>query len=331
MIIIIGLQADEIHLCGEASTIPLIKSICASINEEVIICEYERLTPLTVLNQSLKGSLTNIRPGDCVVTFSRANIFAFKKQIESVTGLRCAVIYGSLPSETRSEQARLFNQVNSGYDVLVASDAIGMGLNLNIKRIVFERMEKYDGNFTTPLSISQVKQIAGRAGRFLTNNPMGEATTFESSDLRYLHRCMDQDIPDLETAGLAPNMEQLEAFHRALPNEHLSSLLTKFEDLSRISGDYQLCDLDDLKLIADLTQPLKMPLRDQYQFVTSPVNARRERMTNALWIMAKSHCDKRPLFVSELVELPKEAPKIAAELRELEYTHRIIMNYIWLR
>jgi ATP-dependent RNA helicase SUPV3L1/SUV3 len=53
-----------------------------------------------------------------------------KKEIEEKTGLRCAVVYGRLPPEIRAEQAALFNDPNSGFDVLVASDAIGMGLNL---------------------------------------------------------------------------------------------------------------------------------------------------------------------------------------------------------
>lgn len=72
------------------------------------------------------------------------------------------MVYGALPPEMRRTQARLFNDPDSGYDVLVASDAVGMGLNLNIRRIIFHTMEKTDGNFArVPISISQIKQIAG--------------------------------------------------------------------------------------------------------------------------------------------------------------------------
>ncbi|CAN0006674.1 unnamed protein product, partial [Hapterophycus canaliculatus] len=72
--------------------------------------------------------------GDAVVAFSRRDIFSIKKEIESKTPHKCCVIYGSLPQETRAHQARLFNSEDSDYDILVASDAIGMGLNLNIRR-----------------------------------------------------------------------------------------------------------------------------------------------------------------------------------------------------
>lgn len=93
---------------------------------------YKRLTSLTVLNSSLSGSLKNLKDGDAIVTFSRASIFALKKHLETTTSFRAAVIYGSLPPEARAEQARLFNDPNSEYRILIASDAIGMGLNLYV-------------------------------------------------------------------------------------------------------------------------------------------------------------------------------------------------------
>ena len=79
--------------------------------------------------------------------------------------------------ETRALQAKAFNDVESGFDVLVASDAVGMGLNLNIKRIIFTTVEKFDGKTFKRVSIPQMKQIAGRAGRFGTAYSDGEVTT----------------------------------------------------------------------------------------------------------------------------------------------------------
>lgn len=93
----IGLRAKEIHLCGEASAVPLIKAICATIDEEVEVRKYERLSPLIISEHSLKGNIKKIEKGDCVVTFSRKNIFAVKQEIEKETGYNCAVAYGGLP------------------------------------------------------------------------------------------------------------------------------------------------------------------------------------------------------------------------------------------
>ena len=89
---------------------------------------YERLTPLAVADKSLESDWNKVEPGDCVVTFSRTNIFSVKKLIEQTAGRKCAVVYGALPPETRAEQAREFNEGRA--EVLVASDAVGMGLNL---------------------------------------------------------------------------------------------------------------------------------------------------------------------------------------------------------
>jgi ATP-dependent RNA helicase SUPV3L1/SUV3 len=127
---LLGVRAKEVHLCGEERTVDLIKNLAASVGDVVKVHEYTRLGPLETMKQSLRGDLGKIEKGDCIVTFSRANIFAMKRLIEEKRGMRCAVIYGSLPPETRSLQARLFNDPDSGYDVLVASDAVGMGLNL---------------------------------------------------------------------------------------------------------------------------------------------------------------------------------------------------------
>lgn len=129
---LIGIRASEVHLCGEPSVVDLVKRIGRSLGDDVEVRHYERLSPLRVAQKSLRGDLTQIKKGDCLVTFSRNNIFALKKEVEEVTGLRVAVAYGGLPPEVREEQARGFNasSEDGGYDVMVASDAIGMGLNL---------------------------------------------------------------------------------------------------------------------------------------------------------------------------------------------------------
>jgi len=157
--------------------------LCKLCGDSFEVQEYERLTPLSVSSESLRSSVSNVRPGDCVVAFSRKYIHMMKKEIEMKSAHQCCVVYGSLPPSTRKEQARRFNNRASPdaqddprkrYDILVASDAVGMGLNLEIKRIVFSQIEKFDGISMRPLNTSEVLQIAGRAGRFGTANPEGE-------------------------------------------------------------------------------------------------------------------------------------------------------------
>ena len=127
---VLGLCAKEIHLCGEETAVEVVRDLVKETGDELIVNRYQRLTPLRVAKESLNGNLKRIEKGDCVVSFSRSGIFLLKKRIEAETNLRCVVVYGRLPPEIRSEQAALFNDPNSGFDVIVGSDAIGMGLNL---------------------------------------------------------------------------------------------------------------------------------------------------------------------------------------------------------
>ena len=127
---LVGISAKEIHLCGEEAAVPLVEAIVRDLGDTVEINRYQRLTPLVVADKSLEGDLGNVRKGDCAVTFSRTGLFELKRRIETATRLRCALAYGRLPPEIRSEQAALFNDPKSDYHVLVGSDAVGMGLNL---------------------------------------------------------------------------------------------------------------------------------------------------------------------------------------------------------
>lgn len=127
---LLGTRAKELHLCGETRVIPLIRELAASMGDRLHIHHYDRLNPLKAMRKSLRGDLRNLRRGDCIVVFSVAGIHAMKKRIEKETGRRVAIVYGKLPPEIRAQQAALFNDPNNDYDFLVASDAIGMGLNL---------------------------------------------------------------------------------------------------------------------------------------------------------------------------------------------------------
>jgi ATP-dependent RNA helicase SUPV3L1/SUV3 len=110
--------------------VPLIRELCALTGDLLEIHRYDRLNGLEVMPRSLKGNLHNLQKGDCVVVFSRKGIHAMKANIEKTTGRRAAIVYGGLPAEIRTQQANLFNDPDNDYDFLVASDAIGMGLNL---------------------------------------------------------------------------------------------------------------------------------------------------------------------------------------------------------
>jgi ATP-dependent RNA helicase SUPV3L1/SUV3 len=132
---VLGVKAKEIHLCGDETTVDLLKNLIEPLGDELTVHRYNRLTPLSVAESSLEGDFNEVEPGDCIVTFSRSNIFSVKKLVEQNAGRKCAVVYGALPPETRAEQAREFNEGRA--EVLVASDAVGMGLNLSVSQLPY--------------------------------------------------------------------------------------------------------------------------------------------------------------------------------------------------
>ena len=149
----------------------MIAEICLTLGEDLEVVEHERKTKLIQQDHAVE-SLENVEAGDCIVCFSKQDIYAVSRGLERL-GKDCAVIYGSLPPGTKLAMAERFNDPNHSCKIMVATDAIGMGLNLNIRRIIFYSMNKIhlleDGNREMKvISVSQALQIAGRAGELLS-------------------------------------------------------------------------------------------------------------------------------------------------------------------
>lgn len=292
--VVLGLPAKELHLCGEASVIPLIENLAKACGDHLTVHRYERLTPLSVAEESLDDDLGKIEKGDCIVAFSRTAIFALKKDIEKRTGLRCAVAYGALPPETKAEQAKLFNE--GKLDVMVASDAIGMGLNLGIKRIVFDTLTKWNGKEEITLSASQIKQIAGRAGRYGTQDKStkkadlgGVVTTRHEHELEILRSALASPLLPITRAAIQPNSGTLSSLSAMLPGvgssgglRTLSQIFTDVALLSRIdSGNFFMSDFSQQLTISPLIESASsglLTLEERETFSNSPANRRDERL-----------------------------------------------------
>ena len=326
---LLGVKADEVHLCGDPSVLNIVRRICSETGDELIEQHYERFKPLVVEAKTLLGDLNNIRPGDCVVAFSRREIFEVKLVIEKLTKHRCCVIYGALPPETRRLQASLFNDPDNEYDVLVASDAVGMGLNLNIRRVVFYSISKYNGDKIVPVPATQVKQIAGRAGRRGSRYPDGLTTTLHLEDLDYLIECLKQPFDDIKKVGLFPFFEQVELFAGQFPDVALSHLLEKFKENCRLDGSYFLCRHDHVKKVANMLQKVQgLSLEDRFNFCFAPVNIRDPKAMFHLLKFASSYSQNLPVNIA--MGMPTGSARNDSELLDLETKHQVLSMYLWL-
>lgn len=325
----LGVQANEVHVCGDPSALSLVRDMCAITGDEMEEFYYERFEPLSIDQQSLEGKYRNIQPGDCIVSFSRKEIFSIKRAVELGTTNRCCVIYGALPPETRTHQAKLFNDPNSGYDVLVATDAVGMGLNLNIRRVVFHTLDKYNGDMLKKVSASQVKQIAGRAGRRGTLYPLGTATTFYSRDIPYLVQCMQEPFVEAHSAGLFPMYEQMELFATQLPEATFSKLLDRFAETCQVDGSFFLCRNDNLKKVASIIDKVQgLTMEDKMSFILSPVNSRDPKVIGALLSFALAYSKKLPVHLAMVA--PMGSARSVLQLMDLEARHQVLSLYLWL-
>ncbi|MBQ6373460.1 MAG: helicase, partial [Clostridia bacterium] len=159
---ILGLCADEIHACASPDAEALLVRIIQSCGDELTIVRHRRMTPLVVEKEGFRFP-ASVRRGDALIVFSKARVHAVAAELRRA-GFRVALIYGALPPDVRRDQAVRFQQGDA--EVVVSTDAIAMGMNLPIERVVFLESEKYDGDITRPLTDAEIKQIAGRAGRY---------------------------------------------------------------------------------------------------------------------------------------------------------------------
>ncbi|XP_043251160.1 ATP-dependent RNA helicase SUV3 homolog, mitochondrial [Colletes gigas] len=334
---LLGIIADEIHLCGEAAAIPIVKSICSTTREKVEVLEYKRLTSLVVQHKAL-CALDNVEPGDCIVCFNKNDIFTVSQAIETMRK-QVAVIYGSLPPGTKLAQAARFNDVNDPCKILVATNAIGMGLNLHIRRVIFYSLsqpslnEKGEKEIDT-ISVSTALQIAGRAGRYGTQWPTGYVTTFRPEDLNLLQKLLKENPETIKQAGLHPTAEQIELYAYYLPNTPLSNLINIFVALSQVDDSlYFICNLNDFKFLADMIQHIPLPLRMRYVFCCAPIN-KKIPFVCSMFLKYARQCSRNEkitvIWLNKQINWPPKSPTTIADLVHLEAVFDILDIYLWL-
>ena len=157
---ILGVLAPEVHLCAAPEAKHLLIRLIESCGDSYEVEVHERNTPLLCMAHPI--DYQRVQPGDALITFSKIGVLSVAEDLRQ-SGKEPAIIYGALPYATRRKQMDGFLAGEMEY--IVSTDAIGMGLNLPIRRIIFMETEKFDGVQRRELKPEEIKQIAGRAGR----------------------------------------------------------------------------------------------------------------------------------------------------------------------
>ena len=192
---IMGLPAREIHICTASYALHIIIKLIDYCGDSYEVVEHERKVPLVVQRGSFDFP-QSVEEKDALVVFSKKSVVAVASELQK-RDIKSSIIYGALPYEVRQKEMQRF--LDGETQVVVATDAIGMGLNLPVRRIVFLESKKFDGISTRPLLNEEIQQIAGRAGRFGIYNKGYVSSSYERKRIR---AALHTTVPDLKSAIL---------------------------------------------------------------------------------------------------------------------------------
>lgn len=338
---LLGVRAKEVHVCGEPRAISIVQKMAKECGDEFNVLEYERLTNLKVKKYPV-GGVENLKSGDCLICFKRRDIYANVFKLKS-SGKDAAVVYGKLPPLTKRREAHKFNDSSSGCDILLATDAVGMGLNLNIKRVVFHSLEKSMKNergrlIRKTLSTYEALQIAGRAGRFGFQE-CGEVTTLYQKDIKLLHGLLRNTEEDIRKAVISPTEDHYTNFSMQVQKSNLFEVLQKFRKICTVDGNlYKLYNNEESIDVARLLQNLNLTILDSLKFSYCPVNAD-AKLTVSLFVSFARHYAKGRKVTYDIVTdllwfcgvtVPPLPTDSYESLALMEDMHNALGAYLWL-
>ncbi|MCC7447305.1 MAG: hypothetical protein IT324_07820 [Anaerolineae bacterium] len=197
-------QAPDIHVIGPPSARDLILRLSGAAEIPTEIMQHERLAPIALARDPWPIEMLPERT--ILVAFSRRMVLHLKTELEMMKRT-VSVVYGNLPPEVRRKQADRF--ADGKTEICIATDAVGMGLNLPADHVCFYELEKFDGREVRPLLPSEVHQIGGRAGRYgiSTAGEIGATTRRGLKTLKSLYAIPPEDLTH---ARVAPVVEDLE-------------------------------------------------------------------------------------------------------------------------
>lgn len=286
-----GAPAPVVYLLGALSARTAVEALAERLGCPLEIITLKRKSPLEMAPKEV-GSIGQLKRGDAVIAFSRREVLNWAATIAQA-GFRVATIYGNLSPEVRRAQAQRFRDGEA--DIVVATDAIGMGLNLPVARVVFSTARKFDGISEDILAPWLTHQIAGRAGRFGLHEA-GLVAGFDDHTQRIIARLMKTPIEPLSSRGfyVTPSLHHLKGISTATGERSLARLLEIF------SRNIDLTD--DFFLPGDLTEQIErarwldtLPLSLEHRFTLSlvPISTRIPSLNSAWQAWARELARKR--------------------------------------
>jgi len=332
---LLGVPAQQVFICGSNAVTSLCTRVIDSLNESYEITYLERMTPLILEDKSICGKhyskpklKHHLHKGDAIIAFSRKDVLTLSARVRN-WGFSVASIYGALSPEVRRHESERFNTGKA--DILVATDAIGMGLNLPIRRVIFANTYKFDGIASRLLNETEVRQIAGRAGRYGIY-PIGYVNVLEDDERIHVeHMLAKDDTATIQKLPITPSFTQLNEISTQMMTAKVSECLEYFAN--RLKLNHPFFELSSITatysqaLLVDAFAP-KMSLNDKFIFTCAPISINVNIEKDYFLLCLKSVYEDTQRVLPEMpIWLNSNNPE---HLEEAESLNQKISLYAWL-
>jgi len=220
-----------LHARGDKLTMFLgshtMKSLISSLVDGVEFVNKERYSNLTYSGYK---KISRLNPKTALIAFSIDEIYAIAELVRRQKG-GAAIIMGSLSPKTRNSQVELYQSGDANF--LVATDAIGMGINMDINNVSFSSLRKFDGKKNRKLNLSEISQIAGRAGRHINDGTFGvtgECKQLSFDEVEKLEKHELQKIDVLYWRNSEINFDSLDNLVSSLEKNTNNKFLKRIND-----------------------------------------------------------------------------------------------------
>ncbi len=263
---LIGVPARKVILTGSSNALHAVKELCAYLDEELEVVHFERKNELAMLPNPT--SMKHIEPQTAIVAFSRRDVLSLKQQLSDKYSV--SVVYGNLSPEVRREEARRFREGES--QILVATDAIAMGLNLPIKTLLFSKDNKFDGLRRRELLPTEVHQISGRAGRYGFEEK-GYVGALDETALTTITSAFHMPLPDLKLpVSVMASLEHVMLIGEILETDNILDILAFFADNMEFEGPFVAANIDSMLEIAAIVSEYTLDLKTRFYLSCAPAS-----------------------------------------------------------
>ncbi|MDO5140179.1 MAG: DEAD/DEAH box helicase [Eubacteriales bacterium] len=265
---ILGVKAAEIHVCMAEFAKDIVISLIEECSDSYEIVRHHRQTKLLFDNDPFIFP-DYVSEGDALIVFSKRDVLSCAAVLQK-RGINCSVVYGALPYDARKSEVERFTSGETS--VIVATDAIGMGMNLPIRRVVFLRTIKFDGISTRFLYPQEIQQIAGRAGRYGLYDEGFFTSEYDKGRIRSLYR---QKIEPIMNApiGFQKSLIQIEG--------KLSEIMLRWSKIPD-DGLYYKGDISEMLTLCEWMEQYTEDKELIFSFATIPFDIKKEQLMD-IW------------------------------------------------